>query len=156
LASLGVVSVLYSAYKLNAARVESSGPERLDDPGLPVRTPSGAGRSKPTGAAGQIVFEDGELFESAWTLSDGTKIRAIAETSIDGKTLHLQDIAIYSDVGDIPNAVGSSAFKRTLDSLVHQARAQGFEKFTVSWQRAMNSTSANPGQVFSYTYDLTK
>ena len=70
---------------------------------------------------------------------------------MNGKTLTLKDFTVYSNVGDIPNAVGYSQLKNALIVIEQQARAAGFEKLIITGQRTANSTSANPRQIIIKT-----
>jgi RHS repeat-associated protein len=51
-------------------------------------------------------FKNGDLFETSITTSKGTKLGALAEVEITGKTLKLKDIAIYAQGSNKANIVG--------------------------------------------------
>jgi len=46
------------------------------------------------------------MFESKIITKNGIEIGGLADVEINGKTLTLKDVAVYSNKGDIPNAVG--------------------------------------------------
>jgi len=102
------------------------------------------------------VFENGEMFESKIITKNGIEIGGLADVEINGKTLTLKDVAVYSNKGDIPNAVGARDIFKWQNEIAQQAKAQGFDTLIIKGVRAMNSTSANPGKVVEYIIDLTK
>jgi len=102
------------------------------------------------------AFKNGELFERSIKLGNGANVSAIAETVVNNKTLTLKDIAIYSNVGDIPNTVGPSQFIDALGAIKQQAIAEGFETLVITGQRVANSTSTNPGKEITITINLIK
>lgn len=104
----------------------------------------------------KTVFENGKMFESKIITKNGIEIGGLADVEINGKTLTLKDVAVYSNKGDIPNAVGARDIFKWQNEIAQQAKAQGFDTLIIKGVRAMNSTSANPGKVVEYIIDLTK
>ncbi|ADU75655.1 hypothetical protein M972_112754 [Acetivibrio thermocellus AD2] len=96
------------------------------------------------------------MFESKIITKNGIEIGGLADVEINGKTLTLKDVAVYSNKGDIPNAVGARDIFKWQNEIAQQAKAQGFDTLIIKGVRAMNSTSANPGKVVEYIIDLTK
>ncbi|HPO97012.1 MAG TPA: hypothetical protein PLZ08_03535, partial [Bacillota bacterium] len=96
------------------------------------------------------------MFESKIITKNGIEIGGLADVEINGKTLTLKDVVVYSNKGDIPNAVGARDIFKWQNEIAQQAKAQGFDTLIIKGVRAMNSTSANPGKVVEYTIDLTK
>ncbi len=104
----------------------------------------------------KTLFKNGEMFESKIITKDGIEIGGLADVGINGKTLTLKDVSVYSNKGDIPNAVGARDIFTWQNEIAQQAKDQGFDTLIIKGIRATNSTSANPGKVVEYTIDLTK
>jgi hypothetical protein len=100
------------------------------------------------------IFKHGELFESSITTKSGTKIQAIEEVNINKKALTLDNLAIYSDIGDIPNKVGHREMKQWINHVSDLARNEGFDTLKIGGVGALNSTSANPGHIIDFTVRL--
>ena len=96
-------------------------------------------------------YNSGDLYESH-IIVDGHRVDAIAEIEIHGERLVLKDMAMYSNEGDIPNQIGTSALKKWLKDVKNQAQSQGFKELQITAQRAEHSTSANPGHVINKLY----
>ncbi|GLC30966.1 peptidoglycan-binding protein [Clostridium omnivorum] len=121
--------------------------------------------SQPVAASGMRViseggskatFKNGDLFETAIIGKSGVEIGTLADTIVEGDTLILKDISIYSNVGDIKNAVGAKDFVQMKNQIAQLAKEQGFKTLKILGERVMNSTSANPGHGIDITIDLTK
>jgi|GEM_PF-1196244 len=115
-----------------------------------------AAKNASTKGVNKTVFKNGDMFESKIITKDGIEIGGLADVEISGKTLTLKDISVYSNKGDIPNAVGARDIFKWQNEVAQQAKAQGFDILIIKGVRAANSTSANPGKVVEYTIDLTK
>ncbi|MGG4197420.1 hypothetical protein ABEW50_28755, partial [Paenibacillus jamilae] len=105
---------------------------------------------------GQGSFKQGKLFESKIVTKNGIEVGGLAETVVKGKTLTLKDVTIYSNKGDIKNAVGPRDILQWQKEISRMAKNQGFETLNIQGMRVSGSTSANPGKIVDYTIDLTK
>ena len=99
------------------------------------------------------TFRAGVLYEDSIVVDNHT-IETLAEVEIDGDRLILKDIVIYSTEGDIPNEIGFSKFKSWLNVIKELAKDQGFNQLQIIGQRAQHSTSANPGSIINFIFDL--
>lgn len=70
-------------------------------------------------------FIAGDLYEDFIEI-EGHRIDALAEVQIDENKLILRDLAIYFNEGDIPNKIGTVAFKNWLKKITVEAKQQGF------------------------------
>ena len=73
-----------------------------------------------------------------------------AETVIDGRTLHLKDIAVYpKGAGSLQ--LGPREVMALRSQLAAEARAMGFERLRITGTRL---TGANPGKTVDITIEL--
>lgn len=86
------------------------------------------------------------MFETAFTTKNGINIGGLAEVEVNGTKLILKDVSIYSNVGDIPNAVGARDIFQWQKQVSQMAKQQGFTELQIQGVRAANSTSANPAR----------
>ena len=101
------------------------------------------------------LFRDVDMYEETMVVN-GHVIDALAEVHVvkDGKRLFLDSVTIYARDGDIPNEVGASAFMRWLKKIRGKAKKEGFQELEFRAERALHSTSANPGRKIDRAYDL--
>ena len=99
------------------------------------------------------VFKAGELFEDSIEVN-GIHVGLLAETEIDGNTVTLKDIAIYSDQGDVPNEIGSEVFFAWRRKLRKAGKQQKFKLIKGEGIRVPNSSSVNPGHEISFTIKI--
>jgi len=102
------------------------------------------------------TFKNGEVFETSFRNKSGIEIGVLAETVVEGDTLILKDVSIYSNIGDIKNQVGVKEFVQLKNIVSQSAKEQGFKVLKIIAERVQNSTSANPGHGIDITVDLTK
>jgi len=74
----------------------------------------------------RLYFENGEMFESKIITKNGIEIGGLADVEINGKTLTLKDVAVYSNKGDIPNAVGARDIFKWQNEIGSTGKASGF------------------------------
>jgi hypothetical protein len=98
-----------------------------------------------------MLFKKGELFEATFETSRG-KVGLLAETVVDGKTLHLKDIVIEPAQTRRMN-LGANEVLAARQQLIDQVHAAGFEKLIITGERL---TGANPGKRVKLTIDLAK
>lgn len=100
-------------------------------------------------------FKNGQIFERTIQTSKGP-IDVMAETVINGKTLHLKDIAIFGrDSKPLTGLISEVLKART--ALINEAKSAGFQQLRISGVRhATASTSASPGKVVDIMIDLSK
>ncbi|MDX2226295.1 MAG: hypothetical protein SFY92_04255 [Verrucomicrobiae bacterium] len=96
-------------------------------------------------------FKSGEIIVREFSTSKGT-VEMAAETVINGKSLHLKDIAVYPR-GATSFEIGTREVLALRNQLAEQARAMGFESLRITGKRL---TGANPGKTVDVTIDLTK
>jgi hypothetical protein len=96
-------------------------------------------------------FKSGDIIVREFASSKGT-IEMAAETVIDGRTLHLKDIAVYPR-GAKAFELGTREIMALRDQLAAQAREMGFDTLRITGKRL---TGANPGKLVDVTIDLTK
>ena len=99
------------------------------------------------------LFINGGLYEESIQVN-GITIDVAAEVEINGNFLVLRDICIYARQGDMPNSVGMVFFKTMLKRIVAQARLAGYSTLRIVGQRALHSTSANPGMLIDRIINL--
>lgn len=96
------------------------------------------------------------MIETSFKNKSGIEIGVLTETVVEGDTLILKDVSIYSNVGDIKNQVGVKDFVQLKNIFSQSAKEQGFKVLKIIAKRMPNSTSANPGHGIDITVDLTK
>lgn len=99
------------------------------------------------------LFINGGLYEESIQVN-GITIDVVAEVEINGNFLVLRDICIYARQGDMPNSVGMVFFKTMLKRIVAQAKLAGYSTLRIVGQRALHSTSANPGMLIDRIINL--
>ncbi|WP_322923210.1 polymorphic toxin-type HINT domain-containing protein [Paenibacillus campi] len=105
------------------------------------------------------TFTNGELFETSIKSKSGLLIKGVAEVEVKDSTLILKDLAIYPDgvVGNAAkNSVGAKDFVAWKNQVKEMAKEQGFNTLKITGVRAPNLSSANPGKIIDYTFDLIK
>jgi hypothetical protein len=104
---------------------------------------------------GKEYFRDGELFE--WTIETSKgKVGMLAETSIKGRSLSLDNIAVFARDSKQALTGLSRETHAARTQLTNMAREQGFKSISLSYVRSAASTSAKPGKKFSIKIDLNK
>jgi RHS repeat-associated protein len=88
-------------------------------------------------------FVNGQLFEHQVTTKSGL-IDFVAETVINGNSLHLKDVAIFGQTGAALKNMSREVYSG-LAQIKELARQQGFEKLVISGRRVETSSSAKPG-----------
>lgn len=106
------------------------------------------------GATSPLVFRSGELFQRTLQTSRGP-VDVLAEVLIRGRTLTLQNIAIFGR-GSEPLTGLTRELLAARTQLAALARGQGFHTLRITGQRIQSSTSANPGKIVDLTIDLTR
>lgn len=96
------------------------------------------------------------MFESSFKTKNGVEIGGLADVEVNGTSLTLKDVSVYSNQGNIPNAVGARDIFQWQKQVSQMAKEQGFTELKIQGVRVPGSTSANPGKVVDYTIDLTK
>ena len=99
------------------------------------------------------AFKAGELFEDSIEVN-GIHVSLLAETEIDGDTVTLKNIAIYSDQGDVPNQIGSEVFFAWRRKLRKAGKQQKFKLIKGEGIRVPNSSSVNPGHEINFTIKI--
>ena len=95
------------------------------------------------------VLQDGQLIYRELNTSKGP-LEMLAETSIEGNTLHLKDIAIFAKGAD-KLELGASEVAALRGQLADEARRLGFEKLRITGTRL---TGANREKLVDITIDL--
>jgi len=98
-------------------------------------------------------LKDGEDLEGYIETQIG-RVQFLAEVKFQGDQVSLENITIYSDVGETPNLVGARVFIRLRDAVAKQASRQGFATMRLSGKRVAGSSSANPGHSIAVTVNL--
>lgn len=83
----------------------------------------------------------------------------LANKVVNGKTLELTDAILYpqgAKGNEMAGEFGKEAITSILDKLKEYAKSQGFEKLRITYQRAANSSSADPGHTVDKTFDLNE
>jgi RHS repeat-associated protein len=94
-------------------------------------------------------FKNGNIFMTTVKTSQGD-VYVLAETVVEGKTLHLKDIVIEPVGGQTLN-IGTNEVLAGRQQLIEQARAAGFEKLQITGERV---TGANVGKQVNKTINL--
>ncbi|MCO5068798.1 MAG: hypothetical protein M9910_08995 [Kiritimatiellae bacterium] len=102
-------------------------------------------------AAKNLPFKPGEIIVKEMATSRGT-LEMAAETVIEGKVLHLKDIAIFPK-GAESFELGAKEVMALRAQLAAEAKSLGFESLRITGKRL---TGANPGKLVDVTIDLTK
>jgi len=104
-----------------------------------------------SGRAGitEIPFKSGDIIVKELTTSKGP-LEMAAETVIDGRTLHLKDIAVYpKGAGSLQ--LGPREVMALRSQLAAEAKAMGFERLRITGTRL---TGANPGKTVDIAIEL--
>jgi len=102
-------------------------------------------------AAKSLPFKQGEIVVKEMATSKGT-LEMAAETVIQGKTLHLKDVAIFPK-GAESFELGAKEVIELRAQLAAEAKSLGFESLRITGKRL---TGAKPGKLVDVTIDLTK
>jgi RHS repeat-associated protein len=94
----------------------------------------------------------GQIFERTLQTSKGP-VDILAEVVVEGDKLVLKDIAIYGR-GSQPLTGLTREIWAAMSQLKSEARALGFTELQIIGQRALTSTSKNPGHVVNVTIRL--
>jgi len=102
------------------------------------------------------VFTQGQAFETSFVSTAGITVDAYADVAISGSTLTLNNICIYSRIGDIANQFGKGNMMAFLDNVRALARSEGFTELIVNGYHVANSTSVNAGKlsICLFIYEL--
>jgi hypothetical protein len=94
-------------------------------------------------------FRTGDIIIKEYQTSKGT-VEVAAEVVIEGKTLHLKDIAVYPR-GSERIDVGMRDMVNIARQAGQEAKSQGFEKLCITGVRY---SGANPGKEVDFTMNL--
>ncbi len=109
--------------------------------------PNNSGDRLPT-----FQFKDGDLLEREYDTPQGT-VGLLAEIKIEGKTLHLNDIAVYPIKTSGKLSIGPGQVIAARRELALYAKNAGFEKLHITAKR---TSGAKPGKLPDRWIDLTK
>lgn len=98
----------------------------------------------------RVAIEQDLLFEWSVDLEHAT-IELLAEPIVEGKTLHLKDIAVYPRATDTAD-IGARAVLTIRNQLTERARRAGFARLRVTGTRL---SGAKRGRTVDITIDLT-
>jgi RHS repeat-associated protein len=127
--------------------------EFLDESGSVAPVKSGGTKLAET------VFEEGKgLLSAVFKMDNGQTLEFAANKVVNGKTLELTDIALYprGAAGNEMKGQFKGAITSILDQLKEYAKSQGFDKLRVTYQRATNSSSKNPGHTVDELIEINQ
>lgn len=106
-----------------------------------------------SGATNRVTapFKSGDVIVKELSTGKGS-VEIAAETVINGRTLHLKDIAVYPK-GTDALSLGTREVMALRNQLAAEARGMGFDTLRITGTRL---TGANPGKTVDLTIDLTK
>jgi hypothetical protein len=129
--------------------------EFMDESGGSIATGGGASLKLVS-----TVFEDAKgLIGAAFKFDNGKTLDFLANKVVNGKTLELTDAILYprgAAGNEEAGKFGGDAVKSLLDKLKEYAKSQGFEQLRITYKRAENSSSANPGSTVDRTFNLNE
>lgn len=99
-----------------------------------------------------------DLFGGQFNYSNGHSIGVLAEQTVVEKTLVLNNVVFYpinTSGNELKNEFKTEGMFETLKALKDYARSKGYNKLTLKYQRAPNSSSKTPGHTVEKTFDLT-
>jgi hypothetical protein len=96
-------------------------------------------------------FKSGEIITREFA-SSGGPVEMAAEAIINGRTLHLKDIAVFPK-GAEKLDIGMKEVLRLRAQLADEVAGMGFDTLRITGTRL---TGANPGKAVDMTIDLTK
>lgn len=109
------------------------------------------GRSSLVPGTISAPFKSGEIITREFA-SSGGPVEIAAEAIINGRTLHLKDIAVFPKGAEQPN-IGKKEVLTLRGRLADEVAGMGFDTLRITGTRL---TGANPGKVVDMTIDLTK
>jgi RHS repeat-associated protein len=124
--------------------------------GLPVvgNAAKGLAITKPAVFLNRTIrFRHGELFQHTIDTKKGP-VDFLAETMIDGDTLHLKDVAIFGRKGNEALTGLQKEIFRGASELKEFAREQGFKRLKITGKRSEQSSSKRPGHDVDIGWDL--
>lgn len=74
----------------------------------------------------------------------------------NGNTLELTEIAFYpkgAKANELANEFGTRQMMQVFEELKNLAKSEGFDKVRIQYQRAPNSSSAQPGKIIDKLFD---
>lgn len=96
-------------------------------------------------------FKSGEIITREFA-SSGGRVEMAAEAIINGRSLHLKDIAVFPRGAESLD-IGMREVLRLRGQLADEVAGMGFDSLRITGKRL---TGANPGKVVDMTIDLTK
>lgn len=97
------------------------------------------------------------IISGSFNYSNGQTVEFLANKTVNGNMLELTDMAFYPkgvSGNELKNVFGSKMMGQTLESFKQYAKEQGFSNLRIQFQRAANSSSANPGKVVDKIFNL--
>jgi len=113
----------------------------------PSADDGGAGAS--TGGPG-----DGPNMQLVTIRTPRGPIDVLYDLQIDGKTLHLKDIAVYPRQAQPQTGVLRELLSARAQ-IAKYAKEAGYDKLRITGYRTLRSTSARPGKLIDVTIDLS-
>jgi hypothetical protein len=105
------------------------------------------------GVVGVDAPKTGELLERTFETPKGF-VDFLAETVIEGDTLHLKDVVVYGrGPSNLTGLTREALAART--RLINEAKGWGFRTLRITGHRLPSSSSANPGHMIDLRIDLT-
>jgi RHS repeat-associated protein len=100
---------------------------------------------------------EGNIIGGEFKYATGESIEFLANHNIKGSTLELTEMAFYPKgaVGnELANTFGNRQMIQSFKVLQNYAKENGFTQLRLQFQRAANSSSANPGHIFDQLIKL--
>ena len=97
------------------------------------------------------------LIGGSFSYTNGQTVEFLANKTVNGNTLELTEMIFYPKGvagNELKNVFGSKMMGQTLETIKQYAKEQGFSSLRIQFQRAANSSSANPGKVVDKIFNL--
>ncbi len=104
-----------------------------------------------------VLHNENGLLGGSFNYTNGHSVDFLANRTVVGSRLELTDMIFYPkgvNGNELKNAFGTRNMIETLDLFKSYAQNQGFTELRMQFQRAANSSSANPGHVFDKIFKL--
>ena len=108
-----------------------------------------SGADLPGGIPGNLPFKSGDIITREFKTAKGM-VELAAEAVVEGKQLHLKDIAVFPKAAGKLN-VGAGEVRAMRQQLAEEARGLGFEQLRITGTRV---SGAKPGKAVDVTMDL--
>ncbi len=89
--------------------------------------------------------------------TNGAAVDLLADKATVGNRLELTNIVFYpakAAGNSAANTFGNQAMMETLESLMNNAKNEGFKEIRIQFERGAKSSSAKPGKTFDQTFKL--